>query len=125
MGETSRQIYTSASLLRHRQIHREPLNMFDLRRALQLPALLGDYPRAAEINRVYTLVCENTAVDADISKELKRLLFEEKPIVTLADLTAKMQDLLEESAFRKAERDENGLLVENGWTVYEQVELNM
>lgn len=68
-------------------------------------------------------MCKDHPTAAEI-EERQNILFAEKPIVSLADLTAKAQDLLEESAFKKVSREEPEFLEERGVTVHEQVEMN-
>jgi len=111
-----------AQQLRHSAVHRQKLNIVHLENAMRLPALFRDNARAAEIERVYRLMCEYPRLDNKTRKDLEKTL-SDSAATEGYEVLYQVQTLLEEISFREAQRTEPELLARENWTVPEQIEL--
>lgn len=114
-------ILDAIELLRHKTVHREPLEIDALWYSMKLPELLGDWHRAFEMQQVFKFVRGDLEMEVDIRKAIDQLLFgPQSPPTTLLQAYTWLQYSLEELCFRFVQHEHPALLEERKWEWPEQ-----
>lgn len=111
-------VFINAPQLRHKTIHRERVRIQDILSAMRIPRLLNFEQKADTVHQTY-----DRWLNKDTRKGAMRFLLTPRKIEKGHQLLSRLQNLMEESFFNYTRRVNPGQLVERGWHVFEQVEL--
>ena len=95
----------------------------DLSEAMRLPYLLKDSKTDSEISNAFRCIMEDPTLDEEIRSATEIEIFTPLPCRTYYQFLARIQNMLEETCFNTAARKIPGVLKQNDWHCYEQLEI--
>ncbi|CAD6591997.1 MAG: hypothetical protein ASARMPRED_005905 [Alectoria sarmentosa] len=122
----SKRIFESVMDLRNAAVHRgdrEELGFEELSYAMGFPKLVGDSKGDLEITNAFRYVMEDPTLDEGTKASVEKAMYAPQPCTTHYQVLGRIQTMLEETCFHNAARKIPDVLIENGWAIPEQIEL--
>lgn len=122
-GYRRKNIFEAATALRHAAVHREPFHSESLVDAMKLPSFLRDYPRKADLERVYNVFRHDSTATGEERAAVAALLESaQKPAVGW-QVFDRILPLVEATCFRHFSKEFPFSFEREGWSTAEQVEM--